>query len=364
MSRANRSTNEEVSSKSSPRITPEGAMSENPKPIWKRPIVSNDVDLHKVNQILSDLLACNYTTAALSNEPESATVHARKYKAVDKRIRPVPAVMPEDAKVRRTFPEDPLKNLPVLSMNPPEFVPTSKITQERMDSLGIDNNPDMTMVEKRLLKHLIVLNERSIAFEDNERGTFRRDYFSDYQIPVIEHVPWVDKNIPLPPGHREEIIRILKERIEAGVYEKAQSSYRSRWFCVGKKNGGVWLVHDLQKLNGVTIRDTGVPPILEEFVEAYAGRSVYSVLDTQGAKPCILDQKTVQKLFRKEQKIVPFSCLRLFNWNLKNCLLFVYSKNSTESIKSCIQFSITFSTLQLKIYDTIFCTLNIKWKKK
>jgi len=39
------------------------------------------------------------------------------------------------------------------------------------------------------------------------------------------------------------------------------------------------MVHDLQKLNGVTIRDTGVPPILDEFVEAYAGRSVYSVLD-------------------------------------------------------------------------------------
>ena len=61
-------------------------MSENPKPIWKRPIVSNDVNLHKVNQILSDLLACNYTTAALSNEPESTTVHARKYKADRKSV--------------------------------------------------------------------------------------------------------------------------------------------------------------------------------------------------------------------------------------------------------------------------------------
>ena len=31
------------------------------------------------------------------------------------------------------------------------------------------------------------------------------------------------------------------------------------------------MVHDLQKLNGVTIQDTGVSPILDEFVEAYAG---------------------------------------------------------------------------------------------
>ena len=85
---------------------------------------------------------------------------------------------------------------------------------------------------------------------------------------------------------------------------------------------------------------------------------------SQGAKPCILDQKTVQKLFRKEQKVVPFSCLKFFNWNLENYLLFAYPKNSMESKKSCIQFSITFSTLEIKIYDTIFWTLNIKWKKK
>ena len=46
-----------------------------------------------------------------------------------------------------------------------------------------------------------------------------------------------------------------------------------------KKNGELRIVHDLQNLNGVTIRDTGVPPILDEFVEAYTGQSVYSVLD-------------------------------------------------------------------------------------
>ena len=86
---------------------------------------------------------------------------------------------------------------------------------------------------------------------------------------------------------------MLKEKIEAGVYEKTQSSYRSRWFCVEKKNGDLRMVHDLQKLNGVTIRDTGVPPILDEFVEAYAGRSIYSVLDMYwGFYARVLDVKS------------------------------------------------------------------------
>ena len=123
------------------------------------------------------------------------------------------------------------------------------------------------------------MNERSIAFAEEERGTFRQDYFSDYQMPVMEHEPWKEKNIPLPPGYRDEILRLLKEKIDAGVYEPAQSSYRSRWFCVAKKNGDLRIVHDLQQLNSVSVMDAGVPPILEEFVETFAGRTVYTVLD-------------------------------------------------------------------------------------
>ena len=202
-----------------------------------------------------------------------------KYKRVDQKIRPIPSKIPLSMKTHRQFPEDPLQNLPILPYHPPEFRPTAKITAERMASLEIDQNSELWSEEKKLLRHIIVLNEGSIAFNEQERGTFRRDYFSDYKMPVVEHLPWQDKNMPIPQGYRDEIIRLLKEKVDATVYEEAQSSYRSRWFCVKKKNGELRIVHDLQKLNGVSIRDSGVPPILEEFVEAYAGRSVYTVLD-------------------------------------------------------------------------------------
>src|SRR6202789_4603373 len=98
-------------------------------------------------------------------------------------------------------------------------------------------------------------------------------------MPVVEHIPWQEKNMPIPQGYKDQVIKLLKEKIKAGVYELAQSSYRSRWFCVLKKNGELRIVHDLQRLNRVSIKDAGVPPILEEFVEAYAGQSVYAVLD-------------------------------------------------------------------------------------
>jgi len=37
--------------------------------------------------------------------------------------------------------------------------------------------------------------------------------------------------------------------------------------------------NDLQPLNKVTIRDTGLPPIIESFVEPFAGRQCYTVFD-------------------------------------------------------------------------------------
>ena len=202
-----------------------------------------------------------------------------KYKKVDQKIRPVPMLIPEHMKARRKFPSKPLQNLPSLPYYPPEFRPTSKITEERMTDLGIDLRSELLPEEKKLLKHVLVVNQRSIAFAEQERGTFRRDYFSDYKMPVVDHLPWQDKNMPIPHGYHDEIIRLLKEKIDHGVYEEAQSSYRSWWFCVKKKNGELRIVHDLQTLNGISIRDSGVPPILEEFVEAYAGQSVYTVLD-------------------------------------------------------------------------------------
>ena len=45
------------------------------------------------------------------------------YKRVDKKIKPVPGMFPEDACIIRQFPEDPLKSLPALTPLPPDLSP-------------------------------------------------------------------------------------------------------------------------------------------------------------------------------------------------------------------------------------------------
>jgi hypothetical protein len=72
---------------------------------------------------------------------------------------------------------------------------------------------------------------------------------------------------------------LFKKKIAAGVYEPSDASYRSRWFCVKKKNGSLRIVHDLQPLNAVTIRNAAVPPFVDQFVEGMAARACYSMLD-------------------------------------------------------------------------------------
>ena len=217
-----------------------------------------------------------YDALGLSHDPCRILT---AYKRVDQKVRPVPGVFPENIKVRRIIPEDPLLSLPPLSVTPPDFVPTAKLTTERMKDLNIEADGFLWPEEVKLFKNIFMLNERSLAFHQSERGTFREDYFSPYIYPVIDHIPWVHRNIPIPPGIRDKVITLLREKIEAGVYEPSQASYRSKWFCVLKKNGSLRIVHDLQPLNAVSIRDAGIPPVLDDFVEPFAGRAIYTVFD-------------------------------------------------------------------------------------
>jgi hypothetical protein len=60
--------------------------------------------------------------------------------------------------------------------------------------------------EEKLFKHIMVLNEQAIAFEDAERGTLKDSYFSPYIIPTVPHIPWEYKNIPIAPGLREQVM--------------------------------------------------------------------------------------------------------------------------------------------------------------
>ena len=118
-----------------------------------------------------------------------------------------------------------------------------------------------------------------MAWTEAEKGRFSDEYFAPVRIPVIEHIPWAHKNLPIPPGILGDVIKIFREKLAAGVYEHSDASYHSQWFCVKKKTGALRLVHDLQPLNAVSIRNSGVPLIPDQVIEAMAGRACYTILN-------------------------------------------------------------------------------------
>ena len=233
-----------------------------------------------------------------------------KYKPVDKKVKPVVQELPAEFRIRREIKGDPLAEMPTLSPKPPNFEPTGRYTQERKDQFDKVHKGNFLLPEERkLMHHFMMLQNQGFAWDDSERGRFREDFFPPVDIPVIPHKPWVLKNIPIPPGLYQEVCRIIKTKLEAGVYEPSNSSYRSRWFCVIKKDGkSLRLVHSLEPLNEVTIAHSGVPPATETLVAQFAGRACRGMFDLYVG----YDERTLAEKSRDLTTFqTPFGALRL-----------------------------------------------------
>ncbi|SJL18848.1 uncharacterized protein ARMOST_22450 [Armillaria ostoyae] len=205
----------------------------------------------------------------------------KKYKPVALKTKPVLATLSDKFRIIRNIRGDPLADIPTLSPTPPPFVPTKRYTQERKEYIdSIHNDGFLWSEEMKLMHHFMTVQEKAFAWEDSERGSFRKDFFPPIDIPVVEHTPWVLRNIPIPPGIYAEVCRMIKTKIDAGVYEPSNSSYRSRWFTVLKKDGkSLRIVHSLEPLNEVTIAHSGLPPTTDPLAEHFAGRACGATLD-------------------------------------------------------------------------------------
>jgi hypothetical protein len=179
----------------------------------------------------------------------------KKYKPVAKKVRPVIGELPEKFHIECKIIRNPLDNLPVLNPNPPPFIPTDCYTLERRDQLN-KNHPGSFLwpAERDLMHDFMLAHDTGFTWSEGERGSFRTDFFPPVNFPVIPHTPWVEHNFPIPPGIYKDVCAIVQKKLAAGIYEPLNSSYRSRWFCVLKKDGkALHPVHSLEPLNCITI---------------------------------------------------------------------------------------------------------------
>jgi hypothetical protein len=168
----------------------------------------------------------------------------------------------------------------MLKTRPSDFVPKGRYTAERKDAMEERHKGFLQAEELKMLHELVGNHEQAFAWNDEERGNFRHDFFPPVEFPVVEHETWVERSIPIPRGQLEEFCKTIKNKIDAGVYEPSNASYRSKFFGVIKKDGkSIRLVHALEPLNAVTIAHSGIPPATEELANHFAGRACGGCLD-------------------------------------------------------------------------------------
>ncbi|KAI0040408.1 hypothetical protein FA95DRAFT_1479061, partial [Auriscalpium vulgare] len=143
------------------------------------------------------------------------------YKPVDRKVRPVPTYMPNPS--AQQFKPIPLPTLEPLPTRPPplsSFVPTERMTQERFDLLLATIEPDfLSEDEVALLGVVVARREHAFAFEYAEKGIFKQEYYPDYEIPTIEHVPWQRAPIRVPKALEEVVRQEIREQEASGRFE-------------------------------------------------------------------------------------------------------------------------------------------------
>ncbi len=76
------------------------------------------------------------------------------------------------------------------------------------------------------------------------------------------------------------MIEMLKDRIKKDIFKPNYNPYRNPWFLVKKKEKSKYrLINTTIKINRVTIRDTNLPPSVNEFFEKFVKYIIASLID-------------------------------------------------------------------------------------
>jgi hypothetical protein len=110
-------------------------------------------------------------------EEKPGMVYKRKYRKAEDRIQPIAMQLPEEFRIICNIIGDPLENMPVLPMHPPNFVPGLQYTQEQYEKLQLNPNSFLWPEEEKLTHHLIKEQEECLPWIEEEKGEFQQYFF-------------------------------------------------------------------------------------------------------------------------------------------------------------------------------------------
>ncbi|GBG73329.1 hypothetical protein CBR_g13049 [Chara braunii] len=156
------------------------------------------------------------------------------------------------------------------------------IEEEKMDHLDtmkIGVEGFLTPEETQLIRKACQEFHLAFAFNDHQKGRLDAKLVPPVRIHTVQHECCNDKGSAYEFGIAAEITDLRRVKIDSFVAEPTASPYANKWFVFRKPNKTLRWIQDLQKLNTVTIRDTGSLPQADLLAESHAGRNIYSLID-------------------------------------------------------------------------------------
>ena len=89
----------------------------------------------------------------------------------------------------------------------------------------------------------------------------------------------------IPPGIYDEVCKLIKTKIMAGIYEPSNSLYWLCWFTVVKNTNStatgtkLCIIQSLKLLNAVTIQHSGVPLYTDQITKQFVGHACRGILN-------------------------------------------------------------------------------------
>ena len=143
--------------------------------------------------------------------------------------------------MQRDIKGDPLKDLPELPTHPRPFVPTGRFTQERKEIFDKNHDEGFLWEEELALLHNIMMDQESgFAWCAEEGGSLKHEYFPPVKMPVIPHEPYVEKNIPIPPGISKKFVVFSKTRLMQGYMSPRCRLIKQSGFVLLRRMGKVY----------------------------------------------------------------------------------------------------------------------------